>query len=856
MLTTLGYRIPAEHVADLLGQVTVYPWGEDFFTAWQRLPRTPRRGGAPTTPAYRQLLTGLTAVHGRPVRIIDDWQLSNDDKAAGIKGLILTTEPIEPFHLATCLRTFERQLRKGEDLGSLAAALPGADTSRAFGDHITLADSGTASAPGWLFDSATWAIMKRLSSSNLRLDDSGPQLTLRMDTDGSLLAWDDLVSNEWSTEYVGYAMLRVTARIITLPRVPDLAVVFDAHLSRINNQWRGSKNTWIDRDKPDLPILRVPVRNVPPTTDGGRWSTEVANHAAVIAQACGMERLDLDQELPPRPHRVRPLVPGPRIHPVGKGPGARVMLRLAEHIARSCPQLLPLEWTKSADTRVRTPRRQVLTNPKDKGTEKILLVTPDVIAGSMSAAGSVRLRLLCLYATSAARHRMATQLNAINPAAAPALDDHTVEVQPGLAVSFHRVPELLQHGSHDRSALAASAEAITKRENETLVAWAETEYDAATGKATDDAKYPVRRLLAQLGITTQFLATPPAPPTSADVPRQRQRKADKQATAKVDHPAMAAAADLLLRSAGILHPDLTGDILQDFLNDTVHQSVHLVGLHSRLQHSSTDGVPPKLVLAATAIHAQQDPLRHWPVSTWSEASAGWVPQPTGIAHFHARPIGSTQLGRRGAKGVQTRLHVESMLGALPPGPVVIMLDAIAFRSIYAGLQNQHFGVGALPALSLTAQRDVAIVRTNTSREVPRPVHRQGGRQPRNDPRQPAAPDRHVYRLADSNVWLFPKSSRIYRSKGGSIGARYSPWTLPEEIRFLLKDDWHSYTGTEIAVARSGAWSEQELVMLTARLCDHTITWDDRTLAPMPLHLATRVDLTHPDYRSDDEGVWI
>jgi hypothetical protein len=181
-----------------------------------------------------------------------------------------------------------------------------------------------------------------------------------------------------------------------------------------------------------------------------------------------------------------------------------------------------------------------------------------------------------------------------------------------------------------------------------------------------------------------------------------------------------------------------------------------------------------------------------------------------------------------------------------------MVDAAAMRSIYPGLQNHHFGVGALPGVSLTAQRDVAIVRCNTSREVPRPVHRQGGHQP-DDPRQPAAPDRYVYQLVDSNVWLFPKSSRVYRAKGGSIGARYTPWTLPDNLKHLVKDDWHAYTGTEIAVPQTGPWSERSLVTLTARLCDHTITWDDRTLAPMPLHLASRADLTHPDYRADEDA---
>jgi hypothetical protein len=100
--------------------------------------------------------------------------------------------------------------------------------------------------------------------------------------------------------------------------------------------------------------------------------------------------------------------------------------------------------------------------------------------------------------------------------------------------------------------------------------------------------------------------------------------------------------------------------------------------------------------------------------------------------------------------------------------------------------------------------------------------------------------------------MFGKSSKSYRAKGGRTGAEYTPWTLPDDLRFLLQEDWHSYTGTEIAVARPGSWDERQLVTLTARLCDHTVVWDDRTLTPLPLHLASRADLTHPDYRAAEE----
>ena len=144
MLAALGFRIPTKRVDDILGQVACYPWTKDFTDVWQRLPRTRRLGGAPIRPAYRQLLTGLTAAHGHPVKILDSWQLTNDDERAGIQGMIISKEVIKPFVLATILRTFERQLHNGNaDPNTLAPALPTADTSRAFSEAIeSAADVG------------------------------------------------------------------------------------------------------------------------------------------------------------------------------------------------------------------------------------------------------------------------------------------------------------------------------------------------------------------------------------------------------------------------------------------------------------------------------------------------------------------------------------------------------------------------------------------------------------------------------------------------------------------------------------------------------------------------------------------
>jgi hypothetical protein len=850
MLDTLGFRIPAEHVDSLLGQVAAYPWTDTFTTAWQSLPRTPRRGAAPARrPPYGQLQTGLIAAHGYPVKILDAWQLTDDDRDAGIQGMIVSSMPIRPFVLATCLRTFERRLHKGGDPNRLAPALPVVDATRAFRDVITHSESGTALGPGWLFESATWAIMAQLATTPLQID-GGPSLALRLDTSGSLLAWTDLLTNRWNA-YIGRAMLRITARIINQPGCKDLIVVFDAHLSRINDDWRGVKNVWIERENAALPVLHVPVRHIPPANEGDPWTTELANDAAAIAEACGMERLDLDQTLPPEPGRIRPLISTPRIHPIGKGPGARLMLRLAEHIQRACPELEPLSWTKSKNTRIKAARRQALAPATSKAKATSIRVTPDVITAAVRATGLARLRVLCLYTTSDARHRMTQQLRHLGTAAESLADNDVAWFNERIGVSFHHVPRLLEHGRRSPRELPKEIATIAGEAEDAVVAWVETEYDPTTGSAQDDAKPLVRRTLAQDRISSQFMATLPAPTEeSPDTPAPR-RGRRQQTTSSIDHSAMAGASDLLLRTIGVVHPDLASDILLDFLDNTGHDTVRLVGLHARLQKSGLDHVPPKLILTATDIQAHREPTRPWPVRMWSDRAQRWLPQPHAIADFHAGAIGSTDHGRRNDKAAATRMYVESMLSALPTGPMVLFLDARGFRTIYPGLQNHHFGVGALPGATL-ANPDLAIVRCNTTDEVPRPVNRHGGNRS-DDAHQPASPDGYVYQLEGHYSWLFPKKSRLYKAKGGATGARFTPWTLPDDLKHLLRDDWHSYNGTEICVPQPGPWTEQSLVNLTARLCENTVVWDDRTVAPMPLHMASRADLTHPEYRTDEEA---
>jgi hypothetical protein len=153
-------------------------------------------------------------------------------------------------------------------------------------------------------------------------------------------------------------------------------------------------------------------------------------------------------------------------------------------------------------------------------------------------------------------------------------------------------------------------------------------------------------------------------------------------------------------------------------------------------------------------------------------------------------------------------------------------------------------------------KDIAVVRVNTNvSEIGRPVtRREKANMPRNDADQPAAPDRKVYQLTDSHLpsWLFAGRSASLKAKGGNVGAKYTRWTLPEIERSELGKPWHSYTAKEIVIVRTGSWTPVGLAALTARLCEQPIAWDGRTLVPGPLHLSTRADLDHPDYRVSGE----
>jgi RNaseH domain of pPIWI_RE/pPIWI_RE module N-terminal domain/MID domain of pPIWI_RE len=834
MLITLAYRLPRACASDVLGTVTAYPLTQEFSDTWATLPTG--RGGR--QPRYRSLATGLCAATAQPVRLFGERDLAQQELDAGNRMLLLTSRPFD-YRLATAVAAWEHHTRADQAPSALAPLLPAPEPARLLTDYVSFSADAPPDAPNWVFRTAAWQIMKNLAGTRLSIDGREP-LTLRLDTDGSLLAWDprDLIT---SASGKGHGIARITARLVTSPGTGDLILCFSAHLSRIAGTWAKVKNTWIARDAPDVPLLRLPVHHrrrpdTDPRAATDPWRHLLSPAIPAIIEACELEPITLPESLPPAPGSIRPQAPGNMRHPLGSGLGARFMLRLNEHITSCLPALEPLGLE---------PDKTIALAERDPA--------PTLAASAIDSTGYRHLTILCLYATPGARDRMLSQLESLTGEPLMSLPDGQARpIHDRLAVIACHCPEMLAHGQVNRAALLArllAGPGLERGSGDIISAWVETEYhpDVPIDRAAD-AKPHLRRLLGLRQVPCQFLATEPLrlPKRVRPLPESSR-----------PHAARSALHDLL-RVTGILDDRISQAAAGPRLQHRLDRSAVLVGIHARRQQTGDDD--PPLVLTLAAIRATPDPSAAWQALMYSDRRSTWLRLGAAIADFHAGSIGDPALGRTEEKGARTRDRVEKRLAQLAddhPGlPMMIFTDGPSTRTIWPGLQDRHFGTGPMPGDTLRAAGlEVAVIRSNNGPEIGRPVTRRDeGNQPR-DPLQPAAPGRRVYQRTDTAqpVWLFPGVSKTYGAMGGATGARYTRWTLPAHLASQLRKPWHSYTATEIAVPCAGTWEPAALAALTARLCEQPVSWDGRVVYATPLHLAVTADKDHPDYRASTQS---
>jgi hypothetical protein len=832
-LHTLDYRIDIAELGDL----ALYPLTPEFTTAWDSFTAAVKRRAQrdDITPSYSHLATALTAVTGQPVRLFPSRDLTRQQSERGIAALLVTTGAIQPGILATAAGAFERMSLGDGQADTLAPSLAGVmHAVEPLAKYVSY-EEGTIRAPGWVYEVARWNLGARLVKNPVLIDGHLP-IRLRLDTDGNLLAWDHPITRAWNTGPC-HAMIYISSAVVTLPGAAGLYLRLDAHVARQPLTWWGVRNAWIDphHAEPGKPLLRLPV--YPAWPEKGREHPQYGAFAAAIVQECQLNPIPILPDESPRELGPVRLIGKPRKHPVGKGPGARLMFQLHGHALEG----LSLPDLTYRRTKIAMPAAGTGILPAAK-IDNAITVAPD------DRSRIARLRIVCLYDTELTRHRMTDALahySASSSALAGIADDQPVKLTDRLTVLVHREPQLLAHGQHPRNLDELTC--LTSPEDGAVIALVETLWEPGSA-IEDDAKPLLRAALGKRGVVAQFL-------NAGYVAAKPRRAKDGAVTQPRDHPAEAAVRDLL-RQAGLNDNRLAAATGSARLTSPLTRAATLVGVHIR-QHTprrrNGRNDPNRLVVQLVAVHATPDDAP-WAVQMYDDAE-GWISYREANARYYATDIGKASFGRSRDKAPLVREYVDQALAALPKTrPLVVFVDAGACRGIWPGLNNSGFAHSLLPG-SASSHPDLAVVRCASGENVPRPTHRSHGLRVR-DRYKPDLPRTSLYEHDEGGVrsWLLAQPSRVHRSAqvGARAGTDYTRWTLPDTRETWMARDWHALTAIEIAIAQPGSWRPDELAALAARLCHQAASWDDRTLLPVPLHLAKASDQDHPGHPPDDE----
>ncbi|MQA08645.1 MAG: DUF3893 domain-containing protein, partial [Pseudonocardiaceae bacterium] len=822
-LHTLTYRVDAT----ALGTLSLYALTPEFRVAWDHFESlVRRRSDRPyVRPRYSDLATALTAVTGQPVRLFPSHELSPVQKSTGVDSLLVTTQPIAPWLLATAVRTFERLVLNNDRVDTLSEHLATASPIAApLSDFIGYHD-GHVDAPGWIYNVAQWNLAARIAQQPLLIDGHLP-IRLRIDSQANLVAWDDPIQRPWKDE-LRYAMVYLDTSIVTLPGAAHLYLRVDGHVARVPYSWWNVKNAWVAPRDERQPLLRLPVHG--PWPARGRTQPTYAGVVTDIVHACQLDPLPtLPDE--PRQHlgAVR-LIGKPSGHPIGVGTGARFLFQAQRQIR----QRLGLSEPAFRRTKIST------------GKSTSGHIQRDKLDDAIAASGAQRLRIACLYGQQGTRRRMADALSVYasaeeNPLLG-ATDGEQVDLTERLSVVFHHDPIIVGHGEHVRD--LDDLAYLKTEEGCGVAAWVETDWD---GTAVEhDAKPILRADLGKRGIVAQFLST-------NYKPRKPSRRKDGTTPPTEDHPANAAVRDLL-RQVGVIDHRLANATANTRISPLTRAAT-LVGVHIRQHTPRKNGGPRRLVIQIVALHATPDPHAPWRVEMYDDTE-GWLPYREANARYYASDIGQPHLDRTRTNAPHVREYVDQALAALPRTvPLVVFVDAEACRSFWPGLKHSRFGNDTVPGSSIE-NPDLAVVRVSSGTETLRPTHVDRGGN--NDPYKPNLPGQRLYEHEENGVltWILSQPSRTHRAGAeGRAGTDNTRWTLPDKRERWMENPWHALNTIEIAIPRPGTWQPDPLAALTARLCHQAAAWDDRTLLPSPLHLAKSSDQDHPGYPpTEDDG---
>jgi hypothetical protein len=809
---------------------------------------------------------------------------------------LVTGEPIDDDTLRDTF-TLMCGLASGTDIDDIDLCSPAAlaeriaetpQQQRLLADSLRRSQGGQSDAEPWVYKSATWDLSRRLTAQPWQVD--GLEITLRPDSEGGFIAWDQLWSNKKQT---AHAFARGRMVMKTMPNIADPLILLSASATRVKKNLTYARTVLAEQADASRPIVEVEMAGRGRIRSISRMSLQVLaklgmDHsilhgiqARVDAERAAEQEADArdarrTRGLEQRPGPIRPIQSKTYKFPVGRGVGMHFLRELDAH------------FREVFGGAVESPKIYFDTQgfkrlePKDG-----LLPKPGDVTRSLTTMGFGHLRLVCLWHKDDNRLRMIQGL-----ANAYGLDASTLDPSDGVpmplhkdavSVVFHEVPMFLKHGPDSGKLADLSNVKSLPAEPGTLVGvWAETEYadgddelreeeeaDQAEAAATaqpgrpsekEDAKHRARRTLAGIAAVSQFIK-------------------DRKPDASDDHPALLAQLDLN-RSLGIVDTRIDNVMVDPIGTAYPAGTVAHCGIHVRRQSKRPNERAARICITATVLKPPTQPGEAWTLHGWSYSTRQWQPYHQAQAAFHAKdyPTGkmteelvdNDQGYKKVAKIIDEALgELSYYLGGIP---YTVTVDGLATRRLWDGLHNNKQGESGKPGLTWlpghtrpVQERPIAIVRLNKdANEIPRPI-RVTRLNPNDEVIGGTDTTTLLYQVETDfghPVWLLVTVPFQYDGAGaGRLGDSKTRWRADpgssvegEMRRNEIKANWYSMNATEIYVipirpdVDPGALSK-----ITARLCHQPLAWTSRTRYPVHLHAAQQMDLDHPQYRRSAVG---
>lgn len=797
-LTTTAFRLDKS----VFGTVYGYRPNTRFERAWNALERSTSRKKLP----YASLAVAL--------RILTRDFVVVQRRSRQRKFLFISRQRIRPKDLALALRAWESAVFQSTTLYDAIDYLDVEELCVA--DSIRCRPGLTPVLKGgnWPWNAAIWDIAHLMSRHLLRTD--AADVRLRLDSDGSLLTWDNLVGS--GSDGVR-AMHRITPKLITVPGVEDFVISFHSSLARLAPLWkfaRGPKNAWALVNE-DAPILRTGIYHR--EVGDGQFRTEWQDDVARLIESLSVDKLpslDVDPD-PSGPLRVG-FGKQPRYCSVGKGVGQWFHEIVSHHAYRALSGLVdPLELE-------RLPGRWHTATTVGKRVE-------------LTKTSQQPIRIVVVYALSETRQRVRDGICDVLLDGVPDADRAQVEklTEQIKSVEDRRVVgnswvEVVFLSPVDAREKLLQRSTIWELEawyrewgneihssDHRVAAIVETDETAADGPAnTCDPKHALRRMLAADGVVTQFI-------TANSKPKPTPRESDP-----ADHAPKQSVGDLLRSAGWFLRPFYVGSMP----TGTIIVGIYVTRVFKKRRGKKYIGYksdPPVYLVNMVAIVGGTVKALGY------VKEIGWLDLGDATAAY----LGSDQdIPRKDA----AKALVESAIGQLRVAlgddqPLVLVFDALGCRGLWPSSLNDG---GDGKAESWMSDRETSVVRVRSIQtELPKAAGEGelGGGFDR-------AGCTSFRAMTLANV----ESSPLFVVSGSAVMDRGQ--TARKSSRFAChqlaqKSERHSLCSTEIRVLEPGRWDAATVARQIAMLCRISPHWSRTLRWPSPLHLARAVVQDHP-----------